>query len=199
MIHPQYNAFLRKIKSFFCNGKLTKAVTNEIISGGNVLQLGITSGDFEREIAQKMDFKGEYHIEDLSEPKIEYLKPWIAPWTNVTVKERDFTRPTKTRYDIIIGYFVLHELPDARKIAVIKRAINSLKKNGKIIFIDYAQPNKFHPFKYPVKMFNRLYEPFAESLWYSEIKDFAPKANKLIWNKKTFFGNMYQCVIAQNR
>jgi len=48
-------------------------------------------------------------------------------------------------------------------------------------------------------MFNRLYEPFAESLWYNEIEDFAPKTDKLIWAKKTFFGNMYQCVVAQRR
>ena len=68
-----------------------------------------------------------------------------------------------------------------------------------MIFIDYAQPKKFHPLKYPVKMLNRLYEPFAESLWYNEIQDFSPKTDKLIWDKKTFFGDMYQCVIAQRR
>ncbi len=68
-----------------------------------------------------------------------------------------------------------------------------------MIFVDYAQPKRFHPLKYPLKMFNRLYEPFAESLWYNEIEDFAPKTDKLIWAKKTFFGDMYQCVVAQRR
>jgi len=202
--HPLFSKlfdddWLVSIGSFFQNGKLTKIVTNEIIEGNDVLQLGIAFGKFEREIAQKMNSNGLYHIEDISAQNIENLKPRISPWVNITVKERDFTLPNNERYDIVVGYFILHELPEVRKRLVLERAISALKPEGKMIFIDYAQPDKFHPLKYPVKMFNRLYEPFAESLWYNEIKDYAPKTNQLIWDKKTFFKNMYQCVIAQRR
>ena len=185
--------------TFFYTGQLTKTVTNEIIEGDDVLQLGIASGNFERAIASKMNSKGKYHIEDISPDHGEAVMPRISPWLNAAVKERDFTIESDLRYDVVIGYFVLHELPDVRKKALLKRAFNALKPAGKMIFIDYDRPKRFHPLKYPVKMFNRLFEPFAESLWYNEIQDFAPKTDKLIWAKKTFFGNMYQCVIAQKR
>ncbi len=185
------------LSTFFQGKKLIKAVTNEIIEGDDILQLGIASGTFERDIALKMNSKGKYHIEDLSAAHAETVMPRISPWLNVAIKERDFTIPNNLRYDVVIGYFLLHELPDIRKKAVLKRAFNALKPTGKMIFVDYAPPKKFHPLKYPLKMFNRLYEPFAESLWYNEIEDFAPKTDKLIWAKKTFFGDMYQCVIAQ--
>ena len=190
--------WLALIDSYFCDDMLAKTVSNEIMRTNDVLQLGIAAGKCQKEIAQKMNSVGQYHIEDISAQRIERLKPRIATWTNITVKERDFTRPNDSRYDVVVGYFVLHELPDARKRAVLKRALSALKQNGKMIFIDYAQPNKYHPLKYPLKLFNRLFEPFAESLWYNEIKDFAPKTDKLIWDKKTFFGDMYQCVIAQH-
>ncbi|MBO4520862.1 MAG: rhodoquinone biosynthesis methyltransferase RquA [Alphaproteobacteria bacterium] len=193
------NEWIARFGSFFMDGRMTKMVTNEIAQGDMVLQLGIASGLFERKIAEKLDSKGEYHIEDISQQKIELIKTRIAPWVNLSVKERDFTRSNDERYDVVIGYFVLHELPDERKRAALKRAVSALKPGGKMVFIDYAQPKRFHPLKYQIKMFNRLFEPFAESLWYNEIKDFAPKTDNLVWNKKTFFGNMYQCVIAQRR
>ena len=131
--------------TFFCTGKLTKAVTNEIIEGNDVLQLGIASGTFERDVASKMNSKGRYHIEDISPSHGEAVMPRISPWLNATIKERDFTIENEWRYDIVIGYFVLHELPDIRKKALLKRALNALKPTGKMIFIDYAQPNNFHP------------------------------------------------------
>lgn len=187
------------VGSFFWNGKLIKTVVNEIIEGNDVLQLGVAAGNLEREIVQKMNSKGQYHIEDISLQHIDAMKPRVSAWLNVALKERDFTIPNDLRYDVIVGYFILHELPDSRKKAALKRAFNALKPNGKMIFIDYATPKKFHPLKFPVKMFNRLYEPFAESLWHNEIQDFALKTDKLIWDKKTFFGGMYQCVIAQRR
>lgn len=200
--HPFFSKFfddewIAAIGSFFCGGKLIQKVTDEIIEGKDVLQLGVASGNLEYKIAEKMNSKGQYHIEDISTQHINAMKSRVSAWLNVTLKERDFTIPNDQRYDVVIGYFVLHEVPDTRKREILTRAINALKPRGKAIFVDYAKPKKFHPLKYPVKMFNRLYEPFAESLWYNEIKDIAPKTGKLIWDKKTFFGDMYQCVIAQ--
>lgn len=185
------------VGTFFCGGKLMETVTDEILEGNDVLQLGVAAGNLEGKIAQKMNSKGRYDIEDISARHLDLMKPRVSAWLNVTQKERDFTVPDDSRYDVVVGYFILHEMPDARKTAVLKRACSALKTNGKMIFIDYARPKKFHPLKYPVKMFNRLYEPFAESLWHNEIKDFAPKTDKLIWDRKTFFGDMYQCVIAR--
>lgn len=188
-----------EILTLFCTKKLTKAVTDEIIEGDSVLQLGLGSGGFETAVSAKMNGKGKYVIEDLSSSHAAAAEYRISPWLNAAIKERDFTVNDEKRYDVVIGWFTLHELPDDRKKAVLKRACNALKPDGKMIFIDYSKPKKFHPFGWFVKMFNRLFEPFAESLWYNEIESFAPAVDNLIWAKKTYCGDMYQCVIAQKR
>ena len=134
--------------NFFYGRKLTKIVTSEIVPGNDVLQLGIASGSFERNVASRMDSQGVYHIEDVSFAHIQAAKRRVSPWLNVEMKKRDFTIENDCRYDVVLGYFVLHELPDARKKATLKRAFNALKSRGKMIFIDYARPQKFHLLKY---------------------------------------------------
>ncbi len=193
------SGWLAEPATFFYSKKLTKAVTDEIIEGDDVLQLGLGSGGFERAVSDKMNGKGKYVIEDLSSSHAAAAEVRISPWLNAAIRERDFTVADEKRYDVVVGWFALHELPDERKKAALKRACDSLKPDGKLIFIDYAKPKKFHPFGWFVKMFNRLFEPFAESLWYNEIESFAPVSDNMIWAKKTYFGGMYQCVIAQKR
>lgn len=188
-----------QLTTFFQVKKLIRCVTDEIFEGNDVLQLGLASGSLESEIAAKMNAHGHYDIEDISPAHIDAASPRLAPWLNTEVKERDITVPTDKRYQVVVCFFLLHELPDARKKAVIDRALNSLTAEGRVIFIDYAHPSRLNPFKYLVKYYNRLNEPFAESLWHNEIESFAPKSDKFIWDKKTFFGGMYQCVIAQKK
>lgn len=187
----------------FWQSRLVRCVADEIRPGTDVLQFGVADGELQRAVAEKMNDAGTYHIEDLSKSQIDTLLPSVAPWLNVRMKVRDFTLPSKKQYDAAVLFFTLHELPDARKTAVIKRAFNALKPSGKIVFVDYARPNAWHPLKYPLRQFNRLFEPFAESLWYKDIRDFAPaemrEEKKTIWSKKTLFFGMYQCVIAQTR
>ena len=183
--------------------RLVRLVADEIYAEPDVLQFGIADGKLQNSIAEKMNGQGVYHIEDLSKPQIENTLPSVSPWLNVRLLVRDFTHPTDKKYDVAVLFFTLHELPDARKTAVIKRAFNALKPSGKIVFIDYAKPHAWHPLKYPLRLFNRLFEPFAESLWYKDIKSFAPanlrESKNIIWAKSTTFGGLYQCVIAQKR
>lgn len=189
--------------NFFWSRRLVRFVADEIRPGTDVLQFGIADGKLQRVLAEKMSGEGAYHIEDISKPQVDALLPTVAPWLNVRMKVRDFTIPTKRQYDAAVLFFTLHELPDTRKAEVVKRAFAALKPSGKIIFVDYAKPRAWHPLKYPLHQFNRLFEPFAESLWKNEIKSFAPidlqESKKIVWAKRTAFGGLYQCVIAQTR
>lgn len=191
------------ITNWFMQSRLVRLVADEIYAEPDVLQFGIADGKLQNSIAEKMNGQGVYHIEDLSKPQIENTLPSVSPWLNVRLLVRDFTHPTDKKYDVAVLFFTLHELPDARKTAVIKRAFNALKPSGKIVFIDYAKPHAWHPLKYPLCQFNRLFEPFAESLWYKDIQDFAPaemrESKTTIWSKKTILFGLYQCVIVQKR
>jgi hypothetical protein len=42
-------------------------------------------------------------------------------------------------------------------------------------------------------------EPFAKSLWRNEIADFATDKTAFDWRKETYFGGLYQKVVAERR
>lgn len=94
---------------------------------------------------------------------------------------------------------LLHELPILSKIQVVNNALSCANENGRVVFIDYHNPVKWHPLRYFVRMFNRLYQPFAEKLWDREIYTLADKKNSFFWRKKTYFGDMYQKAVASRK
>ena len=102
----------------------------------------------------------------------------------------------KETYDTIICYMLLHELPPLTRNKVLENIIKSLKPDGKAIFIDYNLPSHYNPLKYFIRAFNRLYQPFAEALWKNNIKDLTPNAETCSWSKQTYFGGIYQKVVA---
>ena len=89
----------------------------------------------------------------------------------------------------------MHELPPLSKIRVVDNALNLIKTGGKVIFIDYHNPSKWNPFRYFIRMFNRLYQPFAEKLWERSIDMYATKKAGYSWRKTTYYGGMYQKVV----
>lgn len=77
--------------------------------------------------------------------------------------QQNAENPIGAEYDTVVCYMLLHELPIASKIKVVENALHSINENGKVIFIDYSQPDYWHPLRWFVKLFNRLYQPFAEN------------------------------------
>jgi hypothetical protein len=41
-----------------------------------------------------------------------------------------------------------------------------------------------------------MLEPFAKSLWRQDIRDFASEPEEFHWRKESFFGGLYQKVVA---
>jgi hypothetical protein len=91
---------------------------------------------------------------------------------------------------------LLHELPPYTQALVLNNVIKALKPGGKAIFIDYHLPSSYNPLKYFIRAINRLYQPFAESLWKNSIKDLTPHAEKCSWSQQNYFGGVYQKVVA---
>lgn len=194
------NARLLKFLTLGNSSKLIDAALKEIKLSQKVLQIGATFGDQIEQTADRIGHYGKYDLIDVSkrqleraEEKYKYLYP------NMRFMLHDGSEPTGEKYDIVLVYMLLHELPILTKIKVVNNALNSVNENGKVVFIDYYNPNKWHPLRYVVRMFNRLYQPFAEKLWDREIHTFADKKNNFFWRKKTYFGNMYQKVVASKK
>ena len=108
----------------------------------------------------------------------------------------DASKTLKGEYDTIICHFLLHELPPQTRTKILNNIIKALKPGGKAVFIDYHLPSPFNPLKYFIRAINRLYQPFAESLWKSSIKDMTPHAETCSWSQQTYFAGVYQKVVA---
>jgi SAM-dependent methyltransferase len=104
--------------------------------------------------------------------------------------------PWDEKYDVVICYNLLHELPLKTRQQVMDNALNSLTNGGKAIFVDYAEPELWHPLKWPLFLYNRLYHPFAESLWEKPLESFCMLKDEYRWHHTYYCGKLYQKTVA---
>ena len=102
-------------------------------------------------------------------------------------------------YDLICSFFLLHEVPEEKKYAIVNNMLKKLPKGGKAVFVDYHNPAKWQPVRYILLVVNHLLEPFAKALWDNEISHYAENAEQFVWEKKTFFAGVYQCVVVRHK
>ena len=106
--------------------------------------------------------------------------------------------PDNNKFDKVLIFFLLHETPTEVREKVLAEACRAVKPNGKIVIIDYHKPNT--AFWYGVMQFMYyIYEPFAMDLWKHPLSHWLPSTNndKMIVNKETFFGGLYQKLVIQ--
>ena len=182
------------------NNKLADSVCDEINYQSSVLQIGATFGKQIEKVASKIGPYGSYDIIDVSKTQIERCQnKFIYPYPEIGLINKDATEPFDGNYDVIICYMLLHEIPEQAKHKIVNNALNAIRKGGKVIFVDYHNPSQCHLLKYVVRLFNRLYQPFAESLWKNEIRSFADNPDNYTWKKTLFFGKMYQKLVATRK
>ena len=194
------NARLLKIFTLGNSARLIDAALKEIKQNQKVLQIGVTFGDQIEQTADRLGHRSRYDLVDVSQTQLKLAEEkYKYLYSNMRFLHLDGREPINEKYDVVLVYMLLHELPILSKIKVINNALNCTNSKGKVIFIDYHNPQPWHPLRYVVRMFNRLYQPFAEKLWDREIYSFADKKMKFFWRKKTYFGDMYQKVVASRK
>ncbi len=113
------------------------------------------------------------------------------------VRQADARAPGGGPYDSVNCYFLLHEIPSAWKGAVVDALLASVKPGGKVVFVDYHKPRWWHPLKWLMAAVFDLLEPFAGELWRHEIAEYASRPEGFAWRKETYFGGLYQKVVAE--
>lgn len=182
------------------NQKLTNALLKEIYPGAKVLQLGCTFGCQMEETASKVGIYGIYDILDISQIQLKRCKEkFDRLFSQIRYVQQNANMPLKKNYDIVVLYMLLHEVPHRQKAKILQAALDSLKEGGKVVVIDYHKPKIWHPLRFFVKSFNRLYQPFAEILWDRDIDTFIKDKSKFVWKKTLYFGGMYQKVVVQKK
>ena len=85
------------------------------------------------------------------------------------------------------------------KTKVVDNALSLVKPKGKVVFIEYHDPGKWNPLRYFIRMFNRLYQPFAEKIWERDIASYATRKDGFMWRTVLYHRGMYQKVVATKK
>ncbi|MCM1322625.1 MAG: rhodoquinone biosynthesis methyltransferase RquA [Acetobacter sp.] len=174
---------------------LISELNKEISAKSKILQIGVTLGDQITQTSFSLNNKGRYTLLDILPNIIEKCENKHEQ-LRINYVYANAAKPFKGDYDTIICYMLLHELPPITRQKIINNILRALPIGGKAIFIDYHQPSSYNPLKYIIRAFNRLYQPFAEALWKTAIKEMAPLKENYSWSKQTYFGSIYQKVVA---
>lgn len=187
-----------RIVSFLTLGQQSRMVNDlvkEISTNSTVLQMGCTFGYQIEAVSEKIGAYGRYVIADVNPKQLERCRSKTI-YQKINFQSQDVRKAFSEKFDVVICYMLLHELPPSTRAKVINNALNSVDEGGKVIFIDYNKPSKWNLLRYLIKPFNRLYQPFAESLWKRGIDTYAKNKEHFSWRKKTYLGKMYQKTVA---
>lgn len=180
------------------NQRLQRITFGEFEPGQRVLQAAHVYGDVVPNLARRVGPDGHLEAIDITPIQVACMRRKLAglPW--VRVRRADARNPGGAPYDGVCSYFLLHEVPDDWKRAIVDGLLASIKPGGKAVFLDYHRPRAWHPLKALMSIiFDRL-EPFAKGLWHREIWEFAANAADFSWRKETYFGGLYQKVVARS-
>lgn len=194
------NTFLCWLKTFFQYGALVNGVSQELRQNQSVLQLGVTFGNQIDEAAMAIGAYGQYDIVDINPLQVNRVneKYWKVYQGLKIFKQDAANLKLNGKYDSVICFFLLSEVPSATKTKIVNNALKMVKPGGKVIFTDWHTPVFWHPLRYLVRMYNRLYNPFVERLWDRDIDTYAQPTvrSQFMWYKNTYFGRMFQKTVA---
>lgn len=182
-----------------CYRQLKRAAFVELEPGQKVLQAACVYGDFSIHLAKVLGAEGRLDIVDIVPLQVANCRRKLREFPHVRVRRADAAAPGGGPYDVVYSFFLLHELPDLKKRTVVDGLLANVAPGGKVVFVDYHGPGRRHPLRALMGIvFDRL-EPFAKALWRREISSFATTGEEFTWRKETYFGGLYQKVVATRR
>lgn len=184
--------------SFYAYKKIIKDMLHDITKNAHVLQIGLTFGDEISAVYEKVHKHGKFDIFDISDVQVERAKERYENY-NINIMNYNAVLPWDEKYDVIICYNLLHELPLKTRQKIMDNALNGLTNGGKAIFVDFAEPEFFNPLKWPLFLYNRLYRPFCESLWDEPLENFCSMKDEFRWNHSYYQWRLFQKVVATRK
>ncbi len=191
----------QRVQNFLSLGyrnKMIEDVLEDVATNSNVLQIGCTFGNQISKTAEKIGKYGSYTISDISAEQLNFCHEQNKN-QKINYLLHDARKAFNEKFDTVICLMLLHELPPISRYKVINNALEAVKKDGKVIFIDYDNPSKFNLLRIILKPFNRLFFPLTESLQLTGIQAYAQKSTHFLWYKKNYGAKMFQKIVAVRR
>lgn len=179
------------------NRRLQEAAFSEFASGRRVLMAAHVYGGVVPNLAARIGPEGHLEAIDIAPIQVARCREKLARYPWARARRADARDPGGGPYEGVCSYFLLHEVPDDWKRAIVDGLLAAVGPGGKAVFVDYHEPAPWHPLKGLMSVvFDRL-EPFAKGLCRREIRDFAGEPADFVWSKETYFGGLYQKVVAR--
>lgn len=179
--------------------RLVGSACREFQAGQNVLQAASVYGNLSAQLAGAVGGEGNLEVIDIAPLQVDHCRRKLADFPQANVRIADAAAPGSKEYDGVCCFFLLHEIPDDHKHAVVDALLRRVRPGGKVVFVDYHKASVLHPSRFIMSGVFRWLEPYAEGLISREIRDFAADADTFTWTKETYFGGLYQKVVAQRR
>lgn len=179
--------------------RLQRVVLAELRPGQTVLQPACVYGDLSSRIVKFLGPRGRLDVSDVAPVQVDNCRRKLGAFGNATVRLHDAAEPVGRCYDVVCCFFLLHEMPDDYRRRVVDALLDATCPDGKVVFVDYHRPRRWHPLRGVMSLvFDRL-EPFAKGLWDQDIAQYASDSDAYVWTKRTYFGGLYQKVVARKR
>jgi ubiquinone/menaquinone biosynthesis C-methylase UbiE len=179
--------------------RLERAAFSEIEPGQHVLQAACVYGDFSKLLAEHIGPEGKLEVVDVAEVQVHNCRQKLANFSHASVRHENVLYLRDEMVDAVCCYFLMHELPNDYKSGVASVLLNCVRPGGKVIFVDYHKPHWAHPLKPITSLVFDTLEPYAKGLWRTEIAAFAGHDSRFTWRKETYFGGLYQKVVATRK
>lgn len=176
--------------------KLQRLAFAEIQPGQNVLQPASVYGSFAPNLAQHIGPTGRLDVVDVAAVQVRSVTRKLQPYAFAQAHHSNILDFGRRPFDVVCCYFLLHELPDDYKQGVSRVLLESVRPGGKVVFVDYHKPHWAHPIRPITSLVFATLEPYAKGLWRREIVDLAGNDERFEWRKETYFGGLYQKVVA---
>jgi SAM-dependent methyltransferase len=179
--------------------RLVKAACHEFAPGDRVLQAASVYGNLSSRLAEKVGDRGFLDVIDIAPLQVAHCQRKLAGRGNARVRVADATVADERGYDGVCCFFLLHEVPDLQKRRIVNSLLASVRAGGKVVFVDYHRPVRWHPLRPVMALIFRTLEPYAAGLISGSIMGLAESPQDFAWRKETRFGDLYQLVVATKR
>lgn len=180
--------------------RLMRAYLDEIRPGEKVWQVAHVYGDLVQRAAERVGEEGRFTLTDITPIQVELAEGKLAANGQASVVRADAARyQPEQQQDLVCSFFLLHEVPENMKSAIVDNMLAQVAPGGRAMFVDYHRPAPWQPIGWLLKWVNRVLEPFAEALWRNGIDSYAREADRFAWSKRTVFGGVYQIVLARRK
>jgi SAM-dependent methyltransferase len=176
--------------------RLVRAACEEFAAGQRVLQAASAYGNISTELAETVGAGGQLEVIDIAPLQVRHLRRKLVDFPQAQVRHGDAAVPAGGFYDGVCCFFLLHEVPDDTKRAVVDALLGSVPPGGRVVFVDYHRPVAWHPLRSVMHLVFRLLEPYAFGLIETDIAALAGRPEEFSWRKEIYFGGLYQKVVA---